>query len=398
MRRKAQWVDSSSDPDRYRLSHAEVMQRKVALVSKNREVARQEWQARQQMIKEGRLPEDLRKVIAPPKKKYSAKSTAILTEKKPQVKPEPRQPDLPKSPKSVMLRTTSTRAPVVREDDPLDEISKLELAMKELEFAMTEAIDQPGRESEGLSDDSVFSISEEEDQPPHTWRETTPAWHDSVLKPRQAEVQGGNGQVKPSWSVEEPAAPSWHNSALKSRAEEGSSKPCYPSDINPPAKPSWSLDYEEPSQHRSIQVPRQNEIGSSTPGYPANIDYQAKPSWSLDYEEPKPRKAEIEGPANSQAKPSWSLTYGEPMDSEPHTADWENSEYLATLLEQTRKDLAFMSIAEPSLSPMSSPPSEEMPQPKAYTLKPSSREPVLRGKLAGQSLALVDHMRPKYII
>jgi hypothetical protein len=133
--------------------------------------------------------------------------------------------------------------------------------MKELELAMTEAIHQPQRESEGLSDDSVFSISEEEDreeQPPRTWRETTSAWLDSVPMPRQGEVTDVSAYAKPSWSLEEPAAPGWLNSALKSLAEEGSLKPCYPSDVIPQARQGWSLDYEEPSRHESIPMPGQN--------------------------------------------------------------------------------------------------------------------------------------------
>lgn len=393
MRRKAQWVDSSTDPDKYRLSHAELLQRKVALVSKNRETARQEWQARQELIKQGRLPEELKKVIAPPEKKFTSKSAALKTEKKTIAKFEPKPVETPKSPKVSMLKTTSSAKTFRPKNDvALDEISKLELAMKELEFAMTEAIgpEVPIR-NEALSDDSVFSISSEDERDE---KQDFKQWH----------------------VVEDRPETSWLNSVLRSGHDEKAgtkgSKGSY--------QPTEILKHNEAAQVQSYE----------------------------------------------RGAKGWSLEVGDEEDSiiEPHTADWENSEYLANLLEQTRKDLAFMSIAEPDLSALEklpiqhqkpsifddptssrqestknkkpSPPqphsqqplseipamfreapqpsaytqiqpvqssgffteASDMPRPKAYTLQPSTREPVLRGKLAGQSLALVDHTRHRYII
>mmetsp|Transcript_28801 Transcript_28801/g.51259 ORF Transcript_28801/g.51259 Transcript_28801/m.51259 type:complete len:383 (+) Transcript_28801:289-1437(+) len=382
MRRKAEWIDATCDRDKYRLSHAEVLQRKVAHVSKNREVARQEWQARQELIRQGKIPEDLKKVIAPPAKKFSSKSTALKTEKKkPSPKPDSMPLEAPKSPKVVMLKTTNshTRSKVERQDDPLDEISKLELAMKELENAMTEAIgNEEAGKGEALSDDSVFSISSEEEKDEGRYQQ-----------PQQVQRSWSERDVKP--------AADWLSSVLS------------------PVQPS--SDYYTPSYSYREEAlkERTSEQGNAYP---------------------KPKIVE------EKISKGWSLELGNEEDSvvEPPTADWENSEYLATLLEQTRKDLAFMSIAEPELSySAAQPPSkpkassilddeplpmtytlqqahqvtskvaavpytqlpesyEDIPQPKAYTLRPTGREPVLRGKLSGQSLALIDHTQSRYII
>jgi hypothetical protein len=69
MKRRPQWDDSTADRTQYRLTYAEQLQRKASLVSKNKESAREELIKRQELLKQGKIPEEIKKTNSNPVKK-----------------------------------------------------------------------------------------------------------------------------------------------------------------------------------------------------------------------------------------------------------------------------------------------------------------------------------------
>ena len=81
MKRRPQWDDSTADRTQYRLTYAEQLQRKASLVSKNKEQAREELSKRQELLKQGKIPEDIKKTISIPSKKSTPKSSVKTLKK-----------------------------------------------------------------------------------------------------------------------------------------------------------------------------------------------------------------------------------------------------------------------------------------------------------------------------
>ena len=79
MNRRPQWDDSLADRTQYRLTYAEQLQRKAALVSKNKESAKEELNKRHEMLKQGKIPEELKKTL----RNSSTKAKATQNSHKP---------------------------------------------------------------------------------------------------------------------------------------------------------------------------------------------------------------------------------------------------------------------------------------------------------------------------
>ncbi|CAG9325674.1 unnamed protein product [Blepharisma stoltei] len=142
MRRRPQWDDSLSDRAQHRLTYAEQLQRKASLVSKNKESARQEWQAQQEMLKNGKIPEKLKEIVAPPPKKYTSNASRIAVDpKNSNNRPSSAKPR-PSMQEAKVSLTPSNRCAVIRMTKPIEEqfksLSNLEKAMNDLESAMTQ--------------------------------------------------------------------------------------------------------------------------------------------------------------------------------------------------------------------------------------------------------------------
>lgn len=55
---RPQWDSHQKDDSEYKLSKIELVQRKVALLSKNREAAQEQWRSTQQKLKDGIIDDD----------------------------------------------------------------------------------------------------------------------------------------------------------------------------------------------------------------------------------------------------------------------------------------------------------------------------------------------------
>ena len=165
MKRRPQWDNSIDDPDKYRLSYAEQLNRKASYVSKNKEAAREELRRKQELLSKGIIPEEMKVAIAPQKK------APVVS------KPTRNTPNRPATaqanPKSfnqgrtyAKLNTvTPCRPAQVRITNPsgstsqVDTINRLDLAMKELEQAMTKAMESP----EEAKSETSFNLSSDEE-------------------------------------------------------------------------------------------------------------------------------------------------------------------------------------------------------------------------------------------
>lgn len=163
MKRRPQWDDSTGDRSQYRLTYAEQLQRKAALVSKNKEQAREELIKRQELLKMGKIPEDIKKTIAPAKKSVAKPQKTL---KKSQSVISDPIPDLP----THFASLKKTSKPII--EDQLESLNKLDLAMKELEAAMLKAADSEctavnlrpdGFRDDTISEASLFGLSDDDE-------------------------------------------------------------------------------------------------------------------------------------------------------------------------------------------------------------------------------------------
>jgi hypothetical protein len=166
MKKRPQWDDSTADRTQYRLTYAEQLQRKASLVSKNKESAREELLKRQEVLKMGKIPEDIKKTISRgPKKQNSAsklKKSFSIPEAMPTESPNP-------SHHFASLKKTPN--PTI--ETQIDSLNKLDIAMKELEAAMLKSVaskpeDYKDYKAETIKDDtiseaSLFGISDDDE-------------------------------------------------------------------------------------------------------------------------------------------------------------------------------------------------------------------------------------------
>ena len=168
MKRRPQWDDSTADRTQYRLTYAEQLQRKASLVSKNKESAREELIKRQELLKQGKIPEEIKKTIQTQSKKPGKLATLKKSSSFSKELPGYKDPD-PVSNHFVQLK--KTQKPVI--EDQLESLNKLDQAMKELEQAMLKSVSSKpeGYQSaktdaykdETISEGSLFGLSDDED-------------------------------------------------------------------------------------------------------------------------------------------------------------------------------------------------------------------------------------------
>ena len=173
MKRRPQWDDSLADRNQYRLTYAEQLQRKASLVSKNKEQAREELIKRQEQLKLGKIPEDVKKTITNPPKKVAQKPMKTLKKSSSAVGEiyPPSEPINPPNHFAVLKKTFKSIA-----EDQHESLNKLDIAMKELEASMLKAVNSKPEEiplehnykHEGYRDDtiseaSLFGISDDDE-------------------------------------------------------------------------------------------------------------------------------------------------------------------------------------------------------------------------------------------
>lgn len=165
-KRRPQWDDSLADRSQYRLTYSEQLQRKAAYVSKNKESAREELQKRQEMLKQGKIPEEIKKTIRSPSVKQAVHSKSQKNSVSIQ-KEVPVVPQVVKETHFAPLKKTQKNSI----EDHLDTLSKLDQAMKDLEAAMikaasTEIKDQDEsmkNNDDSISEGSLFGISDDDE-------------------------------------------------------------------------------------------------------------------------------------------------------------------------------------------------------------------------------------------
>lgn len=163
-KRRPQWDDSLADRSQYRLTYSEQLQRKAAYVSKNKESAREELQKRQELLKQGRIPEEIKKTLRTPSVKHTAHSKS---QKNTIQKEVPTVPQATQETHFAPLKKTQ-KASI---EDHLDTLSKLDQAMKDLEAVMLKAASSESKEplevsksnEDSISEGSLFGISDEDE-------------------------------------------------------------------------------------------------------------------------------------------------------------------------------------------------------------------------------------------
>lgn len=74
---KPEWNDRFYETKDYKASKAELLQKKISLVSKNRKAAKEEWRRKQEALKKGKVPQEYKEYLGPKQKKYTAKSNFL---------------------------------------------------------------------------------------------------------------------------------------------------------------------------------------------------------------------------------------------------------------------------------------------------------------------------------
>jgi hypothetical protein len=170
-KRRPLWDDSLADRTQYRLTYAEQIQRKAALVSKNKESAREELQKRQELLKQGKIPEEIKKtmrnVSAKPKTTSANNTPCVMSNAKNSLK-NLKEPKAPEQGETHFAPLKKTQKPSI--EDHLDTLTKLDQAMKELEAAMIKAASPEGKQceevkvlDESISEGSLFGFSDDEE-------------------------------------------------------------------------------------------------------------------------------------------------------------------------------------------------------------------------------------------
>ena len=82
MKHRRDWDSTQQDQSVHQLNDFERVQKKASRVSKNINAAREEWLAKQEALRLGKIPEEMKKIIQPQPKKYTASSYAISKDPK----------------------------------------------------------------------------------------------------------------------------------------------------------------------------------------------------------------------------------------------------------------------------------------------------------------------------
>jgi hypothetical protein len=61
----------------YKVSKADLMKKKVQMISKNRLKAKEEWRANQQALKSGKIPDQYKEFVGPKEKIFTAKQAFL---------------------------------------------------------------------------------------------------------------------------------------------------------------------------------------------------------------------------------------------------------------------------------------------------------------------------------
>lgn len=176
MKRRPQWDDSLADRGQYRLTYSEQLQRKAALVSKNKEAGREELQKRQEQLKMGIIPDEIKKTIQNPSKKPQTKSARTLKKSSSAI-PETLQstdPILNQNPNSNPIHFATLKKTKPSMNEHFESLNKLDQAMKDLEAAMLKAASstpEPKKDinfkdsarDDVISEGSLFGISDDDE-------------------------------------------------------------------------------------------------------------------------------------------------------------------------------------------------------------------------------------------
>lgn len=147
MQRRPRWDDTKNDLSQYRLSFAEQINRRASLVSKNKEKAREELSKKQEMLKQGKIPKEVKQVIAPPPKKFTANSATIAKNpKNSNNRPSTAKP-VPQEPKPQVKPSNVKTTKVGSFQEQYQTLTKLDEAMKQLESAMMDSLQPVSHQS-----------------------------------------------------------------------------------------------------------------------------------------------------------------------------------------------------------------------------------------------------------
>jgi len=377
--KKGTWDDSNTDLSRYRLSATEQLQKHAAVVSRNKETARQEWAQRQELLKQGIVPRDMQEVIKKPKPKPAKKECQSTLKRPASARPSATVSTLTKTQQSRYsgFKTTAavdpqaaTLKPVENEgnyrgilpaETPFDSLKRLDEAMNQLERAMMSTIEEPKAQQGSKEEDYSRLMREYATRLPQ--KENFGEAEDEIQYDRSYLGGGEPGEKQEPEYLDE-------------------------AEVSESSIFSLSPDHSQESFHPKKLIPASDPMPYSAAG--------SLPKWQT-------------GPPVSSIAPSTNLLvdsagYSRPQTSpkqtddisleEPNICSVETADYLSLLLAQTRKDLEQMQIPDPTptleeevfpSTPI--PPALErnyqpdlMPQP--YTITPIARElhnPVVRG-------------------
>lgn len=393
MNRRPQWDDSLADRTQYRLTYAEQLQRKAALVSKNKESAKEELNKRHEMLKQGKIPEELKKTL----RNSSTKAKATQNSHKPtssasNLKPASKIALNGKESNDLQQNVTSNKiethfAPLKKTgkpsiEDQLDTLTKLDQAMKELEAAMLKAaspdckrIDAQEVKShdESISEGSLFGISDDDDYMSSKFSEKSKPNEKEDLRSRYHEILNGvNKEFTSDYrACEELSVPS----QLSSQYLPNSSFPT--STTKPAADPS----YYSPSK------PYQSPINPSQSFGKPGQGLQTAPKASSS-------QLKASGPGLQGKEAAFNFFHEDPIEYENVWADEDNTKILS-LVEQTRKDLLDMNISTNENFEVTAPAvpfkydNDVVPQ--QFNLVPLDKPNIPRAGTS--SLSLFDHVR-----
>ena len=456
---KGVWDDSNSDLSRYRLSDMELLQKRASVVSKNKEAARVEWAQRQALLKQGIVPKEMQELIKKPKPapvKKECKSTlkrggsgrpssaagsvAGCGGKTQQARFSGLRTTAGVDPQAVTLKPDGTVTGPEAKDDTFESLKRLVEAMSQLERAMVSAIQDPGQ-TKGESYGQKYSPDVPIKYSPETltsyYPEKSPKY--SSDQPLSYNVEKGTTDaylgLPQKYSPEQPQkyysdSPQDHYYPEKRQAFPLTNKPLpasvsvpesyfpdnpvlsYPSTYHP--RPD---DEDEVSESSVFSLSPDHSQDTFNPArYRDDSDedvISVPPAWQ-DYEQVRPVTVQPQSVPCYEPKISEGAgvdQYKENLE-EPNICSVETADYLALMLEQTRKDLELMKI--PDQCVQGGEEEEEFPQlppvqsfgrnyegdlmPRPYILRPVAKElynPVVRS--AGQmsnSLSLGSSLGP----
>jgi hypothetical protein len=428
-----EWNDTISDLNKYKLSDQESQQRKAALVSKHREIAREEWLKKQDEIKQGKLPKEIQELIAPPKKKYTSNSAYISKDPKNSnnrpttslSKPDPLlyagAPSL--KPSYTIIRTTHRPAsasinPIQATETyartyssniaydssaftDLKSLDRLDSAMQQLESAMNKAIDynpeyinrsytHHEEDKSEISDSSIFTYSPE--------GSATPVRPASPYQPQFSSILEYKENSTPPQD--------YANSHFDAYTPEDKDAGYNPYLIEPKTNSKFDMStlkgYTLENTFGKEEYDTDKYIGWLDRDQDRKqVEDESDMKFSNIYTKFLNNTSEYIQSTKSQEK---SLPESDVTSS--------HADYLAQLLEQTRKDLEHMQVPSfPAFEVRSTDPRQDLLKEipaelhenysedligASYRLRPIpkfSSGPVIRGKVPISSLALVDSVK-----